>query len=366
MSSHIVGRLRPLALFALATIALAAPLASQAASSSTTPAAPSVVTGGARMSGAAGVLEGSVNPHTLTTTYYFKYGPNVAPYEQQTATATLKGGPNEIDTEKVSAVAPGIKEGWHYVLVASNADGPPQEGRDHVFKVKVKLKTKKPAFVLAKSFPPTPIGSTFVLDGTLAGTGSANRAIVLQATPYPYTAAYATVGAPILTGPTGAFSFHVAGLTSSTKFRVATASAPLLFSKIVPEQVSVRVILKARQAGHDGLVRLYGTVTPAEVGAHVYFQLEKVAKPKLDKPGKLEKPGKEKAEKEKPPVFSTKFATVVKRATKTISRFSFVLSVRDAGHYRAFVQVRPGPLASGTSSTVLLNAAKKKAKKKKG
>ena len=113
----------------------------------------------------------------------------------------------------------------------------------------------------------------------------------------------------------------------------------------------MRVVLKARSSGHRGLVRLYGTVTPAEVGAKVFIELEKVAKPKADKPGKLEKPEKpgkpEKEKGEKPPSFSTKFDTVVKRGTKSISRFSVVVSVRDTGRYRAFVQVKPGPRRVG-------------------
>lgn len=336
MRSYGIKHVTILAVLALASLALAMPAASQAVGSPTEAAAPTVKTGGARVSGTTVVLEGTVNPHTLATTYYFRYGPTVV-YEHETTHATLKGGPNEIDPEKVSATAPGIQPGWHYVLVATNekaknAEGQPTnvEGHDRVFTLKTKTNTKgkKLAFVLAKTFPPTTLGSVFILDGALTGTGDANRAIQLESTPYPYRAAYADVGAPILTGPTGAFSFHVAGLTSSTKFRIATVSAPRLISDVVPALVSVRVVLKARAAGPKGFVRLYGTVTPAEAGAHVYFQLERLPKakgekPVLEKPGKLEKPGQvEKSEKEKAPTFLTKFNTVVKRATKTVSRLA--------------------------------------------
>jgi hypothetical protein len=364
MRSYRIKHMTILPALALASLALALPLTSQAASSPSEPAAPSVSTGGVgTVTGTSAVLQGSVNPHTLATSYYFKYGPTIA-YGEQTAAGTVPGGPSAIDTVKVSATATGIQPSWHYLLVAINADGP-KEGHDRLFSIKATTKkTKKPGFVLAKSFPPTPLGDAFVLDGTLTGAGNANRAIVLQASPYPYTAAYADVGAPILTGPTGTFSFHVAGLSSSTKFRVATASPPSLLSRVIPELVSVRVVLRARASGHKGLVRLYGTVVPAEVGAHVYFQLEKAAKTNAEKPGKPEKSGKAE-EKEKAPKFATKFDTVVKHATKTISRFSAVVSIRDTGRYRAFVQLRPGPLASGTSLSILLHAPKK-AKKHKG
>ena len=227
--------------------------------------------------------------------------------------------------------------------------------------------------MLPKTFAPTPLGGTFALSGALTGTGNANRAIVLQASPYPYTAPFADIGASIVTNATGRFSFRVAHLSASTKFRVGTVGPPLLYSPIVPARVAVFVTLKARSGGHTGLARLYGTVTPAEVGAHVFFQLEKPAKTektaKSEKPAKLEKPGKGKSEKseerEEAPTFSTKFSTIVKRGTRTISRFSAVVSIRDAGRYRAFVEIRPGLLVSGHSTSILLRAAPK-GKKKQG
>ena len=258
--------------------------------------------------------------------------------------------------------------GYHYRLVAGNQDGP-KDGKDRIYAVTTTK--KKSEFVLPKLFQPTTLGGTFVLSGTLTGTGNANREIVLQASPYPYTAPYADVGTPLLTGPTGTFSFHVDNMLTSTRFRVATVGSSLpLLSRVIPELVTVRVILKARTAGHKGLVRLYGTVTPAEVGAHVFVELEKTPKPKAVKPGKPEKPEKagkaEREPSEKAPSFSSKFETTVKRATRTISRFSVVVRVRQAGHYRAFVQVENGAVTSGSSSTVLLHAPADKKKTKQG
>jgi hypothetical protein len=366
MSSRGIRRIIALPMLALA--ALAAPVlapASQAASGSgrTTAGVPLVSTGSVgRVSGTSATLEGTVDPRTYATSYYFQYGPTVA-YGQVTASATLPAGSTA--TVKVSLTATGFLSGYHYRLVASNEAGPPKDGKDRVYTAPA-IK-KKNEIVLPKTFQPTPLGGTFVLSGTLTGTGNAGRAVVLQASPYPYTAPYADVGAPMLTGPTGAFAFHVANMLSSTKFRVATvatASSLPLQSAVIPELVTVRVILKARSAGHKGLVRLYGTVTPAEVGAHVFIELEKAPRPTAVKPGKLEKPDKparaEKEKGEKAPTFAPKFDTIVKRATRTISRFSVVVSVRASGHYRAYVQVESGPVTSGASSTVSLKAPAKK------
>ncbi len=347
-----------LATLVLVCAALALPLASQAAttSSRTTPGAPLVSTGSVgRVSGTSAMLEGAVDPRTYATTYSFQYGPTVA-YGQETTSATLPAGSTA--TVKVSLTATGFLPGYHYRLLASNQAGV-KDGKDRIYTVATTK--KKSEFVLPKLFQPTTLGGTFVLNGTLTGADNANREIVLQASPYPYTAPYADVDAPLLTGPTGAFSFRVDDMLTSTKFRVATVGSSLpLLSRIVPEAVTVRVVLKARAASHNGLVRLYGTVTPAEVGAHVFLELEKAAKPKSVKPGKPEKPEKpgktEKEPSEKAPSFSSKFETLVKRATRTISRFSIVVSVRQTGHYRAFVQVALGAVASGSSSTVLLRA----------
>ena len=133
-------------------------------------------------------------------------------------------------------------------------------------------------------------------------------------------------------------------------------------------------MLKVRSSSHKGLFRLYGTVTPAEVGAHVFVQLEKP--PAEEEPRtrrKAQQAGKARQGQArkggKGPTFATKFKTVVKPGTKTLSRFSVVVKVATTGHYRVIVEIPPGPLVSGHSTTVLLHApatTKAKKNKKKG
>lgn len=366
MSSYRIKRIASLPALTLVGLALALVLASQAAgSASTKPGPPLVSMGVAHVTGTTATFSGSVEPRTYATTYYFQYGPSNA-FGQQTPSVTIPAGSTA--TVKVSQTASGFLTNYHYRLVAVNQEGR-KESKERIFTGTRTKTRKKTEFVLPKTFEPVALGGAFVLSGTLTGAGDAGRAIVLQASPYPYTAPYTDVGVQILTGPTGAFSFRVPSLMSATKFRVVTVGAPQVVSRVVPEQVSVRVTLKARRAGHSDLVRLYGTVTPAEVGAKVFIELERTPKAKDEKPGKLEKPEKpgrvEKEKAEKPPAFSTKFDTTVKRATRAISRFSVVVSIHDTGHYRAFVQVAVGAVGSGGSSTVLLHAPSTKSKKKK-
>jgi hypothetical protein len=368
MSNFTIRRAIAVTLPALAGLALTlAPGSSLAASGRVGSRAPSVVTGPAHAAGASVTLTGTVNTHDQPTTYEFQYGPGSATggqpasYASHTTPAMLPAG---TATEKVSQVVAGMPQGDHYRLVAFSTADPEalRTGKDRIYTLAAKR--TKSVFKLPSSFEPTPVNDPFVLSGTLTGTGNAAREVVLQASPYPYTAAFSDVGAPILTSATGAFSFRVARLTASTRFRVATVSAPLLFSDTLTQLAVERVTLNVRRSKRiQGLVRLYGTAGPAAVGAHVFIQLEQQAKPR---PTKTEKPEKtpRSGEQERPPKFQTKFETVLKPAGKSLSRFSVVVSVRTSGDYRAFVALPAGPLASGPSETVHLHAAPKEKKTK--
>jgi hypothetical protein len=371
MRSFQIKRFAALPVITLASVALVLPLASQAASSAPPAPAtgpPRASTGGVtHVTTTSVTLGGGVNPHGLETTYYFQYGPTDA-YGQQTTPATLAAGTIEL---KVSQTATGLLSGYHYRLVASNSAGT-KTGHDRLFTTT----SKKTEFELPKTYKPTPLGGTFLLSGTLTSTSGADREIVLQASPYPYTTPYTNVGTPIVTTATGRFTFSIAKLMTSTKLRIATVGTKPIYSLIVPALVSVHVNFKVRSSPVKGLVRLYGTVTPAEVGAHVVFQLEQKPESEeesfkaTEKVAKLENPTKEKGKsessEEKGPTFKNKFTTIVKPGTKSISRFSTVVSISDAGRYRAFVEVRPGALVGGHSATIALHAApsKKKSKEK--
>ncbi len=54
--------------------------------------------------------------------------------------------------------------------------------------------------------------------------------------------------------------------------------------------------------------------------------------------------------------YSAQAFTTVKRATRSFSRFSQVVTVRKAGRYRAYVVLPTGALVSGASSSVTLRA----------
>lgn len=301
---------------------------------------PAVATGRTHVQGASVTLLGSVNPRGAATTYFFQYGATVA-YGKQTTPAVLPAGTASV---RVGQAAPGILPGYHYRLVASNSYGPSKPGKDRTFATST---TRRPKFSLTKLQQATVYGSSVTLSGTLTGTGNAARKIVLQESPYPFLTEFATIGLPSVTGPTGAFSFRVPRLAISTQYRVSTLDPRPVYSSILTVDAAYRVTLKVKTSSHKGIVRLYGTVTPAAVGAKVSFQLRKKVRP-----GNTEKT------EERTTRFATRFTTTVKRATKSVSRFSAVVKVIDGGTYQARVQPsKKGPFVAGASSTVVLHSA---------
>lgn len=349
MSSSKIGRwiVPGVSLLASAALTLALPAGSQAA---TQPPNPRASTGGAlHILGTSAQLTAVIDPNGVGTSYYFQYGPTAA-YGSQTPTVSVGSGTTDVDVgQAVSKLQPGAT--YHFRVVAVTSTGVVVSGQDRTFTTAV-----IPLEFEIEKIPPVVVGTPFTLSGTLAGTGSAKEQVVLQASPYPYLEAFTNIGAPAVTSAAGRFSFHVASIASSTQFRVITLTARPVYSPMVTVRAAVHVTLHVSSSGRKGLVRLYGTVTPAEVGAQVSFQLRKVVRPTPSE-----------ASAEEPEVttrFVRQFGTVAKKDGPTFSRFSLVVTVLKSGTYRAFVKVRPGgALVSGYSQTVVLHAAPATAKK---
>lgn len=350
------------AVMALATQAAFTPVAG---ASSKPSGPPLVTTGASHVSGSGVELEGAVNPKGEAATYYFQYGPTTA-YGSQTPSTSLPAGKTRV---KVSQTVTGLLQGYHYRLVASNGQAP-VDGHDRTYTIKKPRTTPKRLalkFTLVKpSAEGQVVGSPVTIQGTLSGPGGADRGVVLQSSPYPSGSLFTNVGAQQTTSSTGRFAFFIAHLTRSARFRVAAVGSPPTYSPVITELASVRVTLHVRSAPHAGLVRLYGTVSPAVTVAVVYFQMQRASKPPKVTTPKSEK-AEEKAEERAETVkYATEFSTPLKRATRAVSRFSIVTAIRKSGLYRAYVQVPKGPLASGYSASVTLHATAKKKGKRKG
>jgi len=303
------ARLAPLLLAAvLALLACVLALVPRARAASA-PAPPSVATSyAAHATYSSVIVYGYVNPHGVSTGYAFQYGTTTG-YGGQTGLAPVGSGTK---SRKVSQTISGLAAGtvYHYRIVAVNGAGLTYGG-DRTFK------TAAVPLSLQITGVPNPVtyGEPFEVEGTLSGTGAANREVALESNLYPYTAGFQLVGNPELTNATGGFSFPYLGLVANAQLRVVTVGATIVSSPIVTENVAVRVTFHARRTRRRGWMHLYGSVSPAEVGARVGFQLLA--------PGNSINQG----------------GTGVKAGTSTMSRFERNVRIRHAGVYRALVVI---------------------------
>lgn len=255
------SRLASRSLATLALAAVATSLGSSAAAGAV--ARPRVSTGGAReVSYGSAVLTGSVVPNGSDTSYYFQYGVTRA-YGGQTAIADAGAGVRAVPVRlPVAGLQPLTV--YHYRLVAVNGAGATIGTDAHLLTTKVPLSLQ----ILA-SPNPVVFGGPVAVQGTLSGTGNANRVVILQANAFPFTAGFQNVGNSENTNPSGGFSFTLLGMTQVTQFRVVTATSPPVVSPTAVENVAVAVASHVGRTGRAHFARIFGTVMPAEDGMQV-------------------------------------------------------------------------------------------------
>jgi hypothetical protein len=243
--------------------ALAAALAQALTAGVAGAAAPAIATTGParQISFSTATLTGSVDPQGTTTFYYFQYGLTRA-YGAQSTIAEAGAGHSFVPVALgVGALAPLTQ--YHYRLVAVNGGGA-SFGADRTL-----LTAKVPLSLQIVAAPnPVAYGGATTVEGTLSGTGNANRPIVLQTDPFG-SPIFQSVGNVVLTSASGGFVFPIVGLTASTGFRVATLTTPPVFSAFTVVTVTVRVSSHIARTGRAHRARIFGTVTPAEDGQHV-------------------------------------------------------------------------------------------------
>ena len=248
-------------LFALA-LALLAPAAASAAK-------PAVTTGpAASVTQSTATLNGKVDANGKQTTYFFQLG-TTRIYGVNTAETPAGAGANPVNVAvPVGGLAPNTV--YHYRLVARNSDGQ-TAGADRTFRTK-----RQPLGVTLAANPPNvaPGGST-TLAGTLTGTNNANRDVVLQSNPFPYTQGFVNTGNPLVTDAAGNFSFAVLSVPVTTQFRVLMPQRPEVASPIVIVGAALQVTTstkKVKRHRHSVSVRFRGDIRPAAAGVRVDIQ----------------------------------------------------------------------------------------------
>jgi hypothetical protein len=304
-----------------------------------------VSTGGvSHVRGTSAQLNGVLIANNVTATVYFEYGPTLA-YGTKSKTLTIappNPPPATPKSVKIGVPVLGLLPNWHYRICATYTPAqPPVCGKDKSFSGG---KASQLKFVLGKGKEDrlsVTYGGTLELAGSLSGKNNANHGLALQATPFPYTSPFAAIGGTVLSSRTGSFLFRVARITQDTQLRILTVDTRPLYSPVVTVHVSPRITLHVRSAGKTGLYRLYGTVSPARTGAQLTIQ-QLV-------------PQKASSKREGPATHSVG-ATTLKHATKSMSRFSLIVSLSGNFRYRAFVKLPKGAIESGHSANLLIKA----------
>jgi hypothetical protein len=287
--------------------------------------------------GTSALLTGAIDPHGLHVSYYFRWGPTVALGFQTPIAVDTKPEIRVRVGQPISGLQPG--NSYRYRLVVVGPEGAKVEEHERVFTTRATPRS----FVVPRSVQAT-YGRSFLLTGMLLGTGNAEQSIVLQASPFPYLESFAPIGPPATTTRSGAFSFRVGHLRTSTQLRLMATGLLPVFSPIIKALVQPDVTLHVRSSSQPGLVRLYGTISPAVHGAKVLIQVQKAVRPQ----GLSEVTER----------WATQFVTQTKKGIGNSSRFSVIVKIRHKGRYRVYVRMPKGPLVSGAAGrTYVLRAA---------
>ena len=229
----------------------------------------------------------------------------------------------------------GLLAGWHYRICAPFTN--PAKGarnglrsKDAVFNGSKKATKLK--FVLPKGKEErlsVVYGGTLELAGSLSGTQQRQRGLALQATPVPvHRPVHGASAARSSPSRTGTFVFRSRACSRALEFRILTTDPSPTYSPTVTVHVTPRITLHVRSAGKTGLYRIYGTVAPARPGSAAD-----------DPAAAFRRRPQSKREGPAPHAVSS---TTLKKATKSLSRFSVIVSLSGTFHYRAFVRLPEG------------------------
>ena len=316
-SSH---RLRG-AITTVLALALAVPALAQAQSTR-----PGVTTGAvADLAAQSATLLGKVDPNGARTTYHFQYGPTTR-YGAATPAVVVAGNAGLINvTAAVGGLAPFTT--YHYRLVATNRNGTTR-GADRTFKTR-----RQPlGLTLTASPNPVQVNRPVLLAGTLTGTGNANRRILLQSSPFPYTLGFQPTANVQLTNAAGQFAFPLLGVAVNTQYRVLIPDRPEIASPIVSLGVAPRIATytSATRVRTNRRVRFFGTIRPAQPGARFAIQVLRRG------------------------AWRTVAGGISRGTRGGVSRFAKRVRIRRGGSYRVFVAIATGNYASSAGRTVRL------------
>lgn len=290
---------------------------------------PTVTTGGvANVTPQSATLLGKVRPNGAQTTYSFQYGTSTL-YGAVTPPGAAGTGTKAVNVvADLTGLAPATT--YHYRLVAHNRNGT-VKGADRVFRTRA-----QPLGLTLAAVPnPVSFGRPAVLVGTLTGTGSAGRQVLLQSNPFPYTQGFQPAANVQLTNAQGQFAFPLLAVPLTTQYRVIVPTKAEVVSPIVTLGVAVRVSTNTsrRRVRTGGIVRFFGTVRPARPGARFAIQRLRHGS------------------------WRTVTGGITHGTRGGVSRYAKRVRIRRGGQYRVFVAIVDGNYVSAAGRTVRISRA---------
>ncbi|CAN5199398.1 hypothetical protein BH20ACT16_BH20ACT16_16410 [soil metagenome] len=309
-------------IMAVGALMLAAPAIAQAQSAKPTVA----TTGAAKLAPTSATLLGRVTPNRAETTYLFQYGTTPL-YGATTPVVNAGNGTSAVPViADVAGLAPATT--YHFRLVAHNRNGT-VNGANRVFKTRA----EPLGLVLTATPNPVAFGRPTVLAGTLSGTRNANRQVVLQSNPFPYTQGFVATTNVQLTNATGQFAFPLLSVPVNTQYKVVIPDRQEVASPIVSVGVAVRVGTRtsATRVRTGRAVRFFGTVTPARPGGQFAIQLLRKG------------------------AWRTVAGGIVRGSSGGVSRYAKRIRIRRGGQYRVFVASADGIFVASPGRTVRIS-----------
>ena len=293
------------------------------------PARPGVTTGPtANKTQNSITLTGRVNPNELETTYTFEYGTTRVYGAQAPAPPAGAGKGNSAVAVAVGVGGLSPATTYHYRLVARNSRGVVR-GADRTFK------TQRQPLGLSLGATQNPVrpGGRTVISGQLSGTNNAERQIVLQSNPFPYTQGFQNLTDVHLTRADGTFYFPILAQVINTQYRVVLPNVPAVASPIVAVGVAPKVSVKTkrvRRTARGAIVRFSGSIGPEHDGAQIAIQRLKRG------------------------TWVTISGTIAKHRSSKSSRYRKKVRLRRGGTFRIFAGTNDGDHVESVSRSVRL------------
>jgi hypothetical protein len=233
-----------------------------------TPARPTVSTGAVRdVAPTAATLTGSVTPRSAATTYRFEYGTTTRYGATTPATAAGSGARAVAASARIEGLTAATR--YHYRLTAANSVGS-TVGGDRSFVAG----TTPTSATLAAATDPVTYGRPVTLTGKLGGSRKSGVRVRLQTTAFPFDVPFTDTGNALKSSSSGAYTFTLPAVTTTTRAVVIADGAPSIVSPIVVIRSAVRSGIRSLHRRADGRVVVTGRLTPATSGGVAALQRE--------------------------------------------------------------------------------------------